>query len=49
MDHVTTTCPIIGDLKPKCGKCGVFHTKFWTTIARKIVALDVDIVQEWAT
>ncbi len=49
MDHVTTKCPRIGNFKPKCGKFGIFHTKFWTTIGRKFVALDVDIVLEWAT
>jgi hypothetical protein len=25
VDHVATICPRIGDLKPKCGKCGLPH------------------------
>jgi hypothetical protein len=24
-DHITTTCPCIGDLKPKCVKCSLPH------------------------
>jgi hypothetical protein len=24
-DHVASICPRIGDLKPKCGKCGLPH------------------------
>jgi hypothetical protein len=24
-DHIATTCPHIGDLKPKCAKCGLLH------------------------
>jgi hypothetical protein len=23
--HIGTTCPRIGDLKPKCAKCGLLH------------------------